>query len=89
VLGQTHSRASISQYQAAIPFLFLHTDDFWRDYRAYKAKGVTFVREPTVESYGSVAVFEDLYGNLWDVLQLSATASPSGGYVNRDLRSRG
>jgi catechol 2,3-dioxygenase-like lactoylglutathione lyase family enzyme len=51
-------------------FLFLHTDDFWRDFHVYKAKGVLFVREPKEESYGTVAVFEDLYGNLWDLLQL-------------------
>ena len=51
-------------------FLFLHTDDFWRDFKAYKARGVTFVREPSEESYGIVAVFQDLYGNLWDLLQL-------------------
>jgi catechol 2,3-dioxygenase-like lactoylglutathione lyase family enzyme len=50
-------------------FLFLHTDDFWRDYHAYKAKGVVFVREPKEESYGTVAVFKDVYGNLWDLLQ--------------------
>jgi catechol 2,3-dioxygenase-like lactoylglutathione lyase family enzyme len=50
-------------------FLFLHTDDFWRDYTAYKAKGVVFVRDPRQESYGTVAVFKDLYGNLWDLLQ--------------------
>ncbi len=50
-------------------FLFLHTDDFWRDYHAYRAKGVVFVREPKEESYGVVAVFKDLYGNLWDLLQ--------------------
>jgi catechol 2,3-dioxygenase-like lactoylglutathione lyase family enzyme len=51
-------------------FLFLHTDDFWRDYKAYKDKGVAFVREPKEEPYGTVAVFKDLYGNLWDLLQL-------------------
>jgi catechol 2,3-dioxygenase-like lactoylglutathione lyase family enzyme len=50
-------------------FLFLHTDDFWRDYTAYRAKGVVFVRDPKAESYGMVAVFKDLYGNLWDLLQ--------------------
>jgi catechol 2,3-dioxygenase-like lactoylglutathione lyase family enzyme len=50
-------------------FLFLHTDDFWRDFRAYSAKGVVFVREPREEPYGTVAVFRDLYGNLWDLLQ--------------------
>lgn len=50
-------------------FLFLYTDDFWRDFRAYQAKGVIFVREPQEEAYGTVAVFRDLYGNLWDLLQ--------------------
>ena len=53
-------------------FLFLYTDDFWRDYRAYLAKGVAFVREPKEEAYGTVAVFQDLYGNLWDLLQPAA-----------------
>jgi catechol 2,3-dioxygenase-like lactoylglutathione lyase family enzyme len=51
-------------------FLFLHTDDFWRDFNAYKDKGVEFVRDPKDEPYGTVAVFKDLYGNLWDLLQL-------------------
>ena len=50
-------------------FLFLYTDDFWRDYRAMNARGVKFVREPRDEEYGTVAVFEDLYGNQWDLLQ--------------------
>lgn len=50
-------------------FLFLRTDDFWRDYERYKAHGVVFVREPTHEPYGTVAVFEDLYGNLWDLVE--------------------
>ena len=52
-------------------FLFLHTDDFWRDFNTFKKKGVVFVREPKEESYGTVAVFRDLYGNLWDLLQLN------------------
>lgn len=51
-------------------FLFLNSDDFWRDYEAMKARGIHFVREPKEEDYGTVAVFEDLYGNLWDLLQL-------------------
>ena len=55
-------------------FLFLYTDDFWRDYAAYRSKGVVFVREPKEESYGPVAVFEDIYGNLWDLLQPKAVA---------------
>ena len=52
-------------------FMFLNTDDFWRDYNAYRAKGVEFVREPKEEDYGTVAVFKDVYGNLWDLLQLT------------------
>lgn len=50
-------------------FLFLHTDDFWRDFHMYKSRGVVFVRGPSEESYGTVAVFKDLYGNLWDLVQ--------------------
>ena len=55
-------------------FLFLHTDDFWRDYHAMTAHGVKFREAPREESYGTVAVFEDLYGNKWDLLQLRAGA---------------
>ena len=50
-------------------FLFLYTDDFWRDYNQMKADGIAFVRQPSKEAYGTVAVFEDLYGNLWDLIQ--------------------
>lgn len=50
-------------------FLFLFTDDFWRDYEQMRTRGVKFVREPKEESYGTVSVFEDLYGNLWDLVQ--------------------
>lgn len=50
-------------------FLFLGTDDFWRDYNDMVAKGIEFVREPQEQDYGTVAVFKDLYGNLWDLLQ--------------------
>ena len=50
-------------------FLFLGTDDFWRDYNRMRADGIRFVREPREESYGIVCVFEDLYGNLWDLVQ--------------------
>jgi len=50
-------------------FLFLYTDDFTRDYRAFKDKGVVFVREPSQQPYGTVAVFRDPWGNLWDLLQ--------------------
>ena len=51
-------------------FLFLQTNDFWRDYQQMKAKGVQFNEEPREETYGLVVVFEDLYGNKWDLLQL-------------------
>ena len=51
-------------------FLFLNTDDFWRDYQRMQAEGVRFVRGPQEHPYGTVAVFEDLYGNRWDLLQL-------------------
>lgn len=52
-------------------FLFLETDDFRRDYEAMRAAGVTFVREPAEQPWGTVAVFEDLYGNRWDLVQLA------------------
>ena len=55
-------------------FLFLNTDDFWRDYDALSRKGVVFRRSPVEESYGTVAVFEDLYGNLWDLIQPRSAA---------------
>ena len=66
-------------------FLFLSTDDFWRDYNEMISLGIKFVRPPKEEPYGLVAVFEDLYGNLWDLLQLSPNHplfgqdSPRGG----------
>jgi uncharacterized glyoxalase superfamily protein PhnB len=50
-------------------FLILYTDDFWRDFNAYQARGVTFCETPRSEPYGTVAVFEDRYGNRWDLLQ--------------------
>ncbi|MBL4569461.1 MAG: VOC family protein [Flavobacteriaceae bacterium] len=53
-------------------FLFLNTDDFWRDYHQMISKGVEFIREPKKEDYGMVAVFKDLYGNMWDLLELNA-----------------
>ncbi len=53
-------------------FLFLHTDDFWRDYEAMQARGVRFSETPREETYGTVAVFTDLYGNRWDLLALRA-----------------
>lgn len=53
-------------------FLFLNTDDFWRDYIEMTRNGIHFVREPKDEPYGTVAVFEDLYGNLWDLVQMKS-----------------
>ena len=53
-------------------FLFLRTDDFWRDYRAMKAKGVHFLEEPREEEYATVVIFQDLCGNKWDLLQMKA-----------------
>jgi catechol 2,3-dioxygenase-like lactoylglutathione lyase family enzyme len=50
-------------------FLFLQTDDFWRDYNEMRSKGVSFTESPRVEDYGTVVVFEDIYGNKWDLLQ--------------------
>jgi catechol 2,3-dioxygenase-like lactoylglutathione lyase family enzyme len=56
-------------------FLFLQTDDFWRDHRAMTGRGVKFVRPPSEQTYGTVAVFEDLYGNRWDLLQPKSLSS--------------
>ena len=58
-------------------FLFLHTDDFERDYERYRARGVEFVRPPHEEPFGRVAVFRDLYGNLWDLIQPRSSAQVS------------
>jgi catechol 2,3-dioxygenase-like lactoylglutathione lyase family enzyme len=70
------ARATTPEQQRAIGnqtggrvFLFLSTDNFWRDYDRMVAQGIRFVREPKVEAYGTVAVFQDLYGNLWDLWQ--------------------
>ncbi|OKL43238.1 VOC family protein [Pseudovibrio exalbescens] len=52
-------------------FLFLSTDDFWRDYERMKSLGIKFIRDPKKQDYGTVAVFEDLYGNLWDLLEFN------------------
>jgi catechol 2,3-dioxygenase-like lactoylglutathione lyase family enzyme len=54
-------------------FLFLSTDDFWRDYRRMLGDGIRFIRPPAEQPYGTVAVFEDLYGNRWDLLQYAGT----------------
>jgi catechol 2,3-dioxygenase-like lactoylglutathione lyase family enzyme len=64
-------RSRIGNQTGGRVFLFLRTDDFWRDYHDYLSKGIKFVREPKTEDYGTVAVFEDLYGNLWDLIEFS------------------
>ncbi|MBL8062564.1 MAG: VOC family protein [Anaerolineales bacterium] len=61
--------AAIGNQTGGRVFLFLHTDDFWRDYRYMKSQGVQFMEDPRQEVYGTVAVFSDLYGNKWDLLQ--------------------
>jgi len=70
------ARASTNDQEAFIGnqsggrvFLFLSTDDFWRDYDDMTKRGIKFIREPKTEDYGTVAVFEDLYGNLWDLIE--------------------
>jgi catechol 2,3-dioxygenase-like lactoylglutathione lyase family enzyme len=77
------ARASTPEQQAAIGhqtggrvFLFLHSDDFWRDYQAMTAAGITFVRPPKRAAYGTVAVWEDLYGNLWDLVGPEVSPPP-------------
>ena len=63
-------RAAVGNQTGGRVFLFLNSDDFWRDYEEMLARDVEFVRKPKEEPYGTVAVFKDLYGNLWDLLQL-------------------
>ena len=65
-------------------FLFLYTDNFWRDYRRYRTQGVVFVREPKDEPYGTVAVFQDLYGNLWDLLEPKRHTDGQGATPNKN-----
>jgi len=67
--SNAEQESRIGQQTGGRVFLFLYTDDFWRDYEDYRSKGVTFIREPATEAYGIVSVFEDLYGNLWDLVQ--------------------
>lgn len=62
-------RSRIGNQTGGRVFLFLHTDNFKRDYDHIKAQGITIVRDPSVEEYGTVAVFSDLYGNLWDLIE--------------------
>ena len=68
--SKPEQEAFIGNQSGGRVFLFLNTDDFWRDYNNMLAKGIEFVREPKEADYGTVAVFKDLYGNLWDLLEL-------------------
>ncbi|OHU85406.1 MULTISPECIES: VOC family protein [Pseudoalteromonas] len=68
-------------------FLFLCTDDFWRDYDNMCNQGVEFVRPPSEQDYGTVAVFQDLYGNLWDLLQLKPDHSVASRFLDQDSNS--
>ena len=61
--------AAVGNQSGGRVFLFLTTDDFWRDYRTYMSRGVEFQEEPRHEEYGTVAVFTDKYGNLWDLIE--------------------
>ena len=63
--------ASVGKQTGGRVFVFIETDDFWRDYRAMVSRGVKFIQPPAEETYGTVAVFEDLYGNLFDLIQPS------------------
>lgn len=64
--------AAVGQQTGGRVFLFLYTDDFWRDYEQYEAAGVEFIRNPEEQVQGTVAVFKDLYGNQWDLMQPSS-----------------
>ncbi|MGZ5222283.1 MAG: VOC family protein, partial [Chitinophagaceae bacterium] len=65
----SEQKARIGNQTGGRVFLFLHTDDLKRDYKHMKEQGISFVREPADEEWGKVAVFKDLYGNLWDLIE--------------------
>lgn len=67
--SQSDQQACVGNQAGGRVFLFLETDDFWRDYTRMRQSGVTFTEEPRNEDYGTVVVFADLYGNLWDLIQ--------------------
>ena len=70
-------RRAVGRQAGGRVFLFLHTDDFWRDYRVLIKRGVRFAESPREEAYGTVAIFEDLYGNRWDLLQIKKEPNQS------------
>lgn len=67
--ANTEQETRIGDQTGGRVFLFLYTDDFWTDYETIGREGIEFVREPKLETYGTVAVFKDLYGNLWDLVE--------------------
>jgi len=86
------ARASTQQQQAFIGnqsggrvFLFLGTDDFWRDYKNMVSRGIEFVRDPKTADYGTVAVFKDLYGNLWDLIEYAPDHPMYGQHLPNEL----
>ena len=83
--ADVEQRARIGNQTGGRVCLFLHTDDFAGDHRRYEARGVKFVRQPREEPYGTVAVFEDLYGNLWDLVQVKSSAGTALGAVARNV----
>ena len=66
-----HQKKFIGNQTGNRVFLFLNTDNFWRDYHDYNSKGIEFIRKPKKADYGTVAVFKDLYGNLWDLIEIN------------------
>jgi len=76
-IGEVQQKAVGNQAGGRV-FLFLHSDDFWRDYHRYRERGVMFLEEPRKEPYGVVAVFQDLYGNRWDLLQMRDDENKNG-----------
>jgi catechol 2,3-dioxygenase-like lactoylglutathione lyase family enzyme len=73
--NNAHQGTRVGDQTGGRVFLFLYTDDFWRDFNAYKSRGVVFLREPKTEDYGTVAVFQDLHGNQWDLVQPAQTSA--------------
>ena len=75
--SKPEQEAFIGNQSGGRVFLFLSTDDFWRDYRRMEKVGIRFVRQPQKTDYGTVAVFADLYGNLWDLVQYQKPENPA------------
>lgn len=75
--SKPEQKAFVGNQSGGRVFLFLSTDDFWRDYRQMEKKGVRFVWQPQKTDYGTVAVFADLYGNLWDLIQYQKPENPA------------